>query len=53
MIAKYLQLCAKKAYRIKCKRALAKWSAHSIRVGASVSSSEAGKGSPFIQIRLR
>ena len=53
MIAKHLQLCAKKAYGIKCRRALAKWSAHSIRVGACVSLSEAGKDSPFIQIRLR
>ena len=48
MIAKYLQLCAKKAHGIKCRRALAKWSAHSIRIGACVSLSEAGKDSLFI-----
>ena len=48
MIAKHLQLCAKKAYGIKCRRALAKWC-----VGACVSLSKAGIDSPFIQIRLR
>ena len=53
MVTKHLQLCAKKAYGIKCRRALTKWSAHSIRAGAFVSLSEAGKDSPFIQIRLR
>ena len=52
-IAKHLQQCARKAHGIRYKRALAKWSVHSICVGACVSLSEAGKGSPFIQIRLR
>ena len=53
MIAKHLQQCARKVYNIKCKKVLAKWSAHSIRVGACISLSEAGKDAPFIQIRLR
>ena len=53
MIAKHLQACAKRAHGIRCRRALARWSAHSVRVGACVSLSEAGKDSPFIQIRLR
>ena len=53
MIARHLQLCAKRAHDIKCKKALAKWTAHSIRVGACVSLSEAGKDAPFIQTRLR
>ena len=53
MIAKHLQLCAKKVYDIKCRKALSKWTAHSIRVGACVSLSEAGKDAPFIQTRLR
>ena len=53
MIAKHLQLRAKKIYNIRCKKALAKWSAHSIRAGACVSLSEDGKDAPFVQTRLR
>ena len=53
MIAKHLQQCARMTYSIKCRKALAKWSSHSIRVGACVSLSEAGKESQFIQIKLR
>ena len=53
MIIKHLQQCAKKVYNIKCKKALAKWSTQSIRIGACISLSEAVKDAPFIQTRLR
>ena len=53
MISRHLQQSAKRVYNIRSRALLAMWSAHSIRVGACVSLSEAKKDAPFIQVRLR
>jgi len=52
-IANHLQQAAAAAYHITDKRALSRWTAHSIRVGACVGLQEAEKDGPYIQMRLR
>ena len=47
MISKHLQQYERKAHGISCRRDLARWSAHSIRVGDFVSLSESDKDSSF------
>ena len=53
MIAKQLQKSARRVCNIRSRNLLALWTAHSMRVGACVSLSEAQKDAPFIQVRLR
>ena len=53
LISRHLRESAKRVYNIRSRALLARWSAHSIRVGACVSLSEAKKDAPFIQVRLR
>ena len=52
-ISKHLQQVASTVYNVTNRETLKLWTPHSIRVGACVLLQEAGKDSPFIQMRLR